>query len=138
MSPRYIDYTKRPKLKENQLGILKIYAFCQKIRQRALFPGESAAGVTICLWEYTQKVATSPLQKLPQLYLVVAGRVQLEHCSHIVKVSVEATCFKIWHILKGMTNPTGLFGNMPHPGILERVVNQVALSNSTAEKCRPI
>ena len=29
---RYSDNTKRPKSKENQLGILKIYAFCQKCR----------------------------------------------------------------------------------------------------------
>ena len=37
--------TRRPKSKENQLGILKIYAFCQKIQQRASDQGESAAGV---------------------------------------------------------------------------------------------
>ena len=36
---------KRPKLNENQLRILKIYAFCQKIQQRALFSGEITAGV---------------------------------------------------------------------------------------------
>ena len=35
--------------------------------------------------------ASSP-KKLPQLYLVVQGRAQLEHSSHIVKVGVEATC----------------------------------------------
>ena len=35
-----------PKLKENQLGILKIYAFCQKIQERTSGPGESAAGIT--------------------------------------------------------------------------------------------
>ena len=59
MSQRYNDKTKRPKPKENQLEILKIYAFCQKIQQRALAPAESAAGVTIYLWEYTRKVAAS-------------------------------------------------------------------------------
>ena len=59
MSQRYNDNTKRPKPKENQLEILKIYAFCQKIQQRALAPAESAAGVTIYLWEYTRKVAAS-------------------------------------------------------------------------------
>ena len=31
MRQRYNDNTKRPKPKENKLGILKIYAFCQKI-----------------------------------------------------------------------------------------------------------
>ena len=46
MSQRYNENIKRPKLKENQLGILKIYVFCQKIQQRASGPGESTAGVT--------------------------------------------------------------------------------------------
>ena len=40
----------------------------------------------------TQKVATSLLLKSLQLYLVVQGEVQLEHNSHTVNVSVEATC----------------------------------------------
>ena len=46
MRQRYNNNTKGPKPKENQLGILKIYPFCQKIQQRASGPGESAAGVT--------------------------------------------------------------------------------------------
>ena len=46
MSQRYNDNTKRPKPKENQLGILKIYAFCWKIQQRDLGPGEGAVWVT--------------------------------------------------------------------------------------------
>ena len=33
-----------PKPKENQPGILKIYAFCQKIQQRASGPGEHCWG----------------------------------------------------------------------------------------------
>ena len=45
MGQRYNDNTKRPKSKENQLEILKIYTFCQKVQQRALGPGESTAGV---------------------------------------------------------------------------------------------
>ena len=36
----YNDNTKKPKPKENQLGILKIYAFCQKIQQKTSDPGE--------------------------------------------------------------------------------------------------
>ena len=36
---------KRQKPQETQLGILKIYAFCWKVKQRDLGPGESAAGV---------------------------------------------------------------------------------------------
>ena len=60
MSQRYNDNIKRPKLKENQLGILKMFAFCQKILQRAFAgQGESTAEVTNYLWEYSRKVATS-------------------------------------------------------------------------------
>ena len=63
MSQRYNDDTKRPKSKENQLEILKIYAFCQKIQQRASGLGESAVGVLIYLWEYNRKAAaSSPLE----------------------------------------------------------------------------
>ena len=46
MSQRYNDNTERPKLKENQLRILKVYGFCQKVQQRASGPGDSAVGVT--------------------------------------------------------------------------------------------
>ena len=42
----YNDNTKRTKPTENQLRILKLYAFCQKIQQRASGLGESAVGVT--------------------------------------------------------------------------------------------
>ena len=45
MSQRYNDNTIRPKPKQNEPGILKIYRFCQKIQQKASGPGESAAGV---------------------------------------------------------------------------------------------
>ena len=58
-SQRYSDNTKRPKPKENQLGILKIYAFCQKIQQRASGPGE-------CCWGYISKNENTPKQ-LPHL-----------------------------------------------------------------------
>ena len=40
-----IKTTKTPKPEENQLGILKIYSFCQEIQHRALGPGDSTAGV---------------------------------------------------------------------------------------------
>ena len=49
MSERYNDNTERLRLKENQLGILKVYAFCEKIQQRASSPEESAAGLHIYL-----------------------------------------------------------------------------------------
>ena len=46
MSQTYYDNIKKPKLQDTQLGILKIYAFCQKIQQRASGPEESTSGVT--------------------------------------------------------------------------------------------
>ena len=49
MRQRYKDSTKRPKAKENQARILKMYPiypkFCQKIQHKTSGPGESAAGV---------------------------------------------------------------------------------------------
>ena len=45
MSQTYYDNIKKPKLQDTLLGILKIYAFCQNIQQRALCPRESTAGV---------------------------------------------------------------------------------------------
>ena len=85
MSQRYNDNPKRPTLKVNQLGILKIYVFCPKIQQRALGSRESTAGVTVSIYENTP-------EKMPQHYFMVHGRAQLEHSSHIIKVIVEATC----------------------------------------------
>ena len=77
MSQTYNYNIKRSKLQDIQLGILKVYAFCWKIQQRALGPGESAEGFTV---------------KNTPKNLVVQGRVQLEHSSHIVKVSVKTIC----------------------------------------------
>ena len=45
MGQRYNDNTKRSKPKENQLGILKIYAFCWEIQPRASEPRDSTTGV---------------------------------------------------------------------------------------------
>ena len=52
MSQKCKENTKRPKPQNTQLGILKIFAFCWKIKQRTLGPGESAARVT-CVCENT-------------------------------------------------------------------------------------
>ena len=46
MSQIYNDNIKRPKPQDILLGILKIYAFYQKIQQGTLGPGENTAGVT--------------------------------------------------------------------------------------------
>ena len=49
--------TIRPKPKENQLGILKMYAFCQKIQQKTLGPGE-------CCWCYVFFYENAPKKLL--------------------------------------------------------------------------
>ena len=49
MSQIYNDKVKGPKPQDIPLGILKTFAFCWKIQQRASSPGESTAGVTWCL-----------------------------------------------------------------------------------------
>ena len=57
------DSIKKPKPKENQLGILKIYAFCWKIQQSASGPGESAAEVTYLSIRMHLKSLLSGLRK---------------------------------------------------------------------------
>ena len=59
MRQRYKDNTKRPKPKENQLEILKIYASCQKIQQKTLGPGE-------CCWCFVSIYEKAP-KKLSHL-----------------------------------------------------------------------
>ena len=60
-SPRY-DNIKRPKSKDTQLGILKIFAFCLKILHRASGRVQERVLLalrSICLSEYTQKLSVS-------------------------------------------------------------------------------
>ena len=49
MSQRHNDNTKRPKLKENQLGILRIYGFFRAIQQRAQVQDRALLGLHIYL-----------------------------------------------------------------------------------------
>ena len=57
------DSIKKSKPKGNQLGILKIYAFCCKIQQSASGPGESAAEVTYLSIRMHLKSLLSGLRK---------------------------------------------------------------------------
>ena len=68
MSKRYNDHKKTQKPKENQQGILKMYALSQKIEQRASGPEESTAEVMY-------------LSMIISIYLAVQQRPQLEHNS---------------------------------------------------------
>ena len=72
MSQIYNGNTKRPKLKENQLGIIGISA-----REFTHFAGNSAEGLGSrreCCCGYVS-IYENTLQKLPQLYIVVQGTV---------------------------------------------------------------
>ena len=79
MSKRYNDNKKRLTPKQNQQGILKMYAYCQKIRQRVSGPEDSTAGVMY-------------LSMTISIYLVVQERAQLEHSSLIVTDCIKGTC----------------------------------------------
>ena len=83
------DNTKRPKPKENQLGILGIML---EIQQRASSPGDSAAGATyLSLRMHPKSCRISPL-KVTATLTSVQEKTQLEHNSHIVNVGIETTC----------------------------------------------
>ena len=62
MSERYIDNTKRPKPQDTQIGILKVYAFYQKIQQRGSDPGQSTDGVTYLSIKIHPKSCIFPLK----------------------------------------------------------------------------
>ena len=139
MNQRYNDNTKRPELKENQLGILKIYAFCQKIQQRASGPGGSATGVIyLPVRKYPKTDSIFPSEVAATL-LSGSRRVQLEDSSHIVKVSSYADTLSSDVYWRKWPNRPNRQAHMElcyrNLGILERVLNQIALSNSTMEKC---
>ena len=69
MRQRY-DNIKRQEPKENQLGILKIYTFCQKVQQRALGPGQSTAGVTYL----SMKIHPKSCRIFPRVIQSTAGK----------------------------------------------------------------
>ena len=80
MSEIYNDNIKTPKPQNILLGTLKIYVFSRNLAEGLGSTKEHCQGYVVSAFENTTK------------NLVVQGRVQLEHSSHIVKVGVEATC----------------------------------------------
>ena len=120
---RYNDNIKRPRPQDAQLEILRIYASCRKIQKRVSGPG-------VRCWRYVVHV----FENTPKS-LVVQGRAQLEHSSHIVKVGVEVTCFHFnpWRILNETTEPGGLFGTVPqkswHPGKSAKLDDVIQLNS---------
>ena len=92
-----------------------------------------------CYWGYVSIYENTP-KKLPQLYLVVQGRVQLEHRSRRVKVSrLHANTSSLdlyWRKQPNRKAHLELWHR--NPDILERVLNQIALPNSTVGKSAPM
>ena len=92
-----------------------------------------------CCWGYVFVSENTP-KKLPQLYLMVQGRAQLEQNSHIVLVlrlhAKDSSPDKYWR--KQLNRLAHLELCHRNPDILERVLNQITLSNSTAWKCAPM
>ena len=76
MRQRY-DNIKRQEPKENQLGILKIYTFCQKVQQRALGSGQSTAGVTYL----SMKIHPKSCRIFPRVIQLNCGEVRT-YASH--------------------------------------------------------
>ena len=128
MSKRY-DNIKRPKPQDTELEILQ---------NLGILPENSAEGLGSrrehC-WCYVVSVFQNTSKNL-----VVQGRVQLVHISHIFKVGVETTCYtsipdEYWR--KWLNQRAHLELCNRNPDILERVLNRIALSNSTAGKYAP-
>ena len=94
MNQIYNGNTKRPKPKEDRLGILGVSSrqFTHFPGNSLLGPGESTAGTMYLSLRIHPKNCYIFSLKLTQLYLAVKGRAQLEHSNHIVKVGVKATC----------------------------------------------
>ena len=92
LGQRFNDNRKRQKPKENQQGMLKIYAFCWKIQQRTSGQGESAAWVRYLYMRIHPKSCHIFPLKVAATLLSVQRKAQLEHSSHLVKVCVEARC----------------------------------------------
>ena len=128
MSQGYNNNIKRPNLQDTQLGILKTYKFCQKIQQRVLGPGESTAGVMKYLslkihpkLSDSMKGAVGAQLRLTWLRLV--SRLHSYTSVHDVYCRTQQ---KWWAHLE-----------LSHrkPDILVRVLNRIALSNSSVRKC---
>ena len=129
MSKRYNDHKKTPKPKENQQGILKMYALSQKIEQRASRPEERTVEVMY-------------LSMIISIYLVVQQRPQLEHSSLEFMVATPT--------IRAKTSSSGIYCRKQpnqqaylelrhrNPDIWERMLIRITFSNSTVGRCAPM
>ena len=141
MRKRYTDNTKKPKPKENQLGILKIYAFCQKIQQKTSGSGERC-WCYISMRMHQKNCRIFPLKVFTTL---LSGSrkgtsgVQQSHsygrCQGFM-LTLQALAY-----IEGndqTTSPIWNYVTGTLPDILERVLKSIMLSRSTAGKCTPM
>ena len=145
MSQIYNDNTKRTKSKENQLGSQESHLgnsrILLEIQQRALGPGESASGTTYLSLRIRSKVLHfSPKSCRNFTQWFGEGR----------SWSIVITQLRSVSRLHANTSSPDVYGRKRpkrrdhlelchrNPDILERVLNWIALSNSTAEKCAAI
>ena len=134
MSQRYSGNKKRPKLEEIQPGILKIYVFCQKIQQSSSAPG-------VHCWCYVFIYENMPW-RLSHLLLKSCHKFTLwfkEGCSWGIVVTklrsksrLHANTDIYWR--KQLNRQAHLELCHRNPDILEKVLHQITLSNSTAGK----
>ena len=103
MSQTNNDNIKRPKLQGTLLGILKTYAFCQKLQRRASGSGESTAGVT---WYDFKNTPTTWWFKEGHSWSIAVTQL-----SSVLRLHGNTSDLML---LKATTEPAGPFGTMPY------------------------
>ena len=129
MKQKHKNNRKRPKPKENQPGILKFYAFCQKIQQKTSGPGKRC-------WCYVS-MRMHPKNRhtftLKVAWTLLSGSHSHSQCQGYV-LTLQALAY-----IKGKDRTSGpIWNDHRNPDILEKVLNWITLSNSTAGKCTPM
>ena len=142
MSQRYIDNTKRPKPKENQVGTLKIYAFYQKIEQRALNPGViGVIGVTYLSMRIHQKSCCIFPQNVAATLLSGSrkGAVGAQQSHSQGRCRGYMLKLQALTYIKGNERTSRHIWKLCHrnPEILERMLNRITLSNHLRQTTHP-
>ena len=113
MSQTYYDNIKKPKLQDTHSS--------RDLKNLHILPENSAEGF-MSRRKHCESYIVSVFENIPQ-NLLVQGRVQLEHISHI-KIGVQATYFKTsfspWRILKETTKLAVPFGTLSQETWLPR------------------
>ena len=124
------DNIKRPKLQDIPLEILKICTFYQKIQQRVSGPGENTAGVTQYLPLRIQTKTQWFREGCGWSIVVAQLRSVLRLHANTLIPDIYRRYRLNWQVHLELCHR--------NPDILERVLNRIAISNSTAGKCAPM